>query len=169
MRAQQVESVAVSVAYVHYHGLVQLAGQQQLAQEHLPLHLVRRVVVIVVQAYLAQRDGLGRGHPDTQALLAVRAETQRVLRMHAGGGVQPGVLGRQAQHGLLGLRAVAYAYGQLHSGLAHAGKDLVAVGVKLFVGDVAMSVKKHILLHSGHAAGLSAGAAERKNTLPAPG
>ncbi len=60
--AHDLGGLAVGLAHVQRKRGVQLAGKRQLLAERLALHVARREVVVVIQAYLADAaaDGLGK-------------------------------------------------------------------------------------------------------------
>ena len=142
MRGQDLGRVAVRLADVENHRLVQAPGHVQLLLEHGALNVSRREIIVIVQPDFAQRDRLFIGHAALNARGHSVVPAGRVVRVNAGRGGHPVILTRQIEHGLRLLRAVAHEQRARYAGLPHPRDGLIAILVKALVGQVAMRIKQ---------------------------
>jgi hypothetical protein len=87
--------VIFGVARMNYHRQIALACERQLCGERTPLLQPRRIVVVVVEAALANSNGASAGTSAYRRDIISLIETRRIMRMHSGREpYEPGVLER---------------------------------------------------------------------------
>src|SRR6266851_10021822 len=128
-------------------GLAGVAGDAHLFDKNVALDIARRVVVVIIEAGLADGDHFRMRRQHSQALINIVSRLRSVVRMHADGGVQRRVTIRQADAGFKIGRSVASADGHhvLDSGGEGALDHGFAVGIELLTVQMTMGVDQRHL------------------------
>ena len=94
---ERVESRPVGRPGVDDDGLAELGRQRELGLEETQLRVARRVVAVVVEPGLADRDGAVVGEQLTELVEPLRVGVSRVVRVDAEGGVDTVLGARRAR------------------------------------------------------------------------
>ena len=143
---QDVERVGRSVARVDDDRLLQLAREADEPREGGALHVARGVVVVVVEADLADGDDLGLGREPRELGVRGVVEGDGVVRVHAdrsAGSLVHALRERDRRARRREIGADADDDEALHAGLACAGEHLVGPAREVLRIEMAVRIDEH--------------------------
>ena len=98
-----------AVASVDHDGFARIAGDTHLLDEHIALDVTRRVVVVVIQSDLADRDDFRVRREFGKPSIGFAVGLRGIVRMHTNGRVNKWITVRQADAHFEVRRSVAGA------------------------------------------------------------